>query len=99
MAFSFQFAGNHWDDVIAKYKEVELSSQLYSPPPHIQTIFTRIQSLIEVALDRSESKIEFMAPHIIDLAKEGHIGEQYSHFLATILILLFPRRQHLTWTA
>jgi hypothetical protein len=58
--------------VIAKYKEIELSS-LYKVPVEIESIFRRIESQIEFALKRD--KIHFMSPHVIDLAKEGHIGK------------------------
>jgi hypothetical protein len=66
------FKGNHWDDVIAKYKEIELSSN-YKVPFEIESIFRRIEGQIEVALKRD--KIHFMSPHVIDLARDGHIGE------------------------
>jgi len=64
-----KYEGNHWDDVITKYKEIDLAN--YPIPDHVQEIFEKIRAHI-----RKEAKFEheFLTPHVIDLAKDGHIG-------------------------
>jgi len=64
-----RYEGNHWDDVITKYKEIDLAK--YPIPDQIQSIFDKIRNHIrkEVSFEK-----EFLTPHVIDLSKDGHIG-------------------------
>lgn len=64
------FPGNHWDDVITKYKEVDLAN--YKIPQDVGIVFEKIRSLISKELS---FKNDFLTPHVIDLAKDGRIGK------------------------
>ena len=67
-------AGSHWDDVIQKYKELELSTI----PKDINLIFDRIRHQIREVVQQSipahKVPINFLNPHVIDLAADGYIG-------------------------
>jgi hypothetical protein len=70
-----QYEGAHWDSVISKYKEIELSPKSYRIPPNIQEILERMRNLIKEKLKASKKEdVSFLNPHIIDLAEDGHIG-------------------------
>ena len=66
--------GNHWDDVISQYKEIELSRK--SLPDEIAAIMDNLQSIITKSQIHSINRFEptFLQPHVIDLAQSGHIG-------------------------
>ncbi|KAJ1425053.1 hypothetical protein B484DRAFT_480399 [Ochromonadaceae sp. CCMP2298] len=64
-----RYEGNHWDDVIQLYKEVELSN--YKVPDDVRDILASVQRTIERRLG---GEIHFLSPHVIDLAPEGFIG-------------------------
>mmetsp|Transcript_22905 Transcript_22905/g.23135 ORF Transcript_22905/g.23135 Transcript_22905/m.23135 type:complete len:317 (+) Transcript_22905:333-1283(+) len=64
-----RYQGNHWDDVITKYKEYELQQKDYTP--EIQSIFNRIQDHIKTVV---RSPLCFLPPHVIDLHANGYIG-------------------------
>jgi hypothetical protein len=74
-----RYEGNHWDDVIIKYKEVDFGQHLSrldqsdSNVRIIQKALTRIKSIIPKELGREEMR--FQSPHIIDLAPDGWIGK------------------------
>lgn len=69
-----RYEGNHWDDVITKYKELELPSSI---PIHIASILDPLRALIS---DRYKefggtcSAVTFLPPHVIDLDSNGYIG-------------------------
>jgi hypothetical protein len=67
-------AGNHWDDVITRYKEVDLAN--YKIPENVDAVFEKIRKLIkkEILFEK-----EFLTPHVIDLAKDGRIGKAHSN--------------------
>lgn len=75
-----KYEGNHWDDVIIKYKEVDFGqhlNRLDQTLPEVVLVnsaVTKVQSRIEEALKRSN--MEFQSPHVIDLAPDGWIGKQ-----------------------
>lgn len=83
-----RYEGNHWDDVIVKYKEVDLGSHLkrlnQTDPDMviIQSILTRLKDRISKELQRNS--IPFQSPHVIDLASDGWIGKN-SEFLCFLL--------------
>ena len=61
--------GNHWDDVISKYKEVDLGN--YKLPDNVTSVFDRVKALINVKLNE---EIKYISPHVIDLAEDGYTG-------------------------
>ncbi|RYH14506.1 hypothetical protein EON65_33485, partial [archaeon] len=66
--------GNHWDDVISKYKEVD--SALYKQPDSVQAILTKVENFIKTRMHvENDDCLKFISPHLIDLAPEGHIGK------------------------
>jgi hypothetical protein len=66
--------GNHWDDVISRYKEVDTGN--YQRTEDVVNIFNKVLSIIQSNMNilHNESKI-FMSPHLIDLAPDGYIGK------------------------
>jgi hypothetical protein len=68
-----RYEGNHWDDVIQLYKEIELSN--YKVPDNVTEILASVQQKIERKLG---GEISFLSPHVIDLAAEGFIGKYCS---------------------
>eukprot|EP01036_Dinobryon_divergens_P028314 gene28314-37245_t len=69
-----KYQGNHWDDVISEYKEIEL--QRKSATPDVLAIIDNIQNVIAKSQEHAATKFraEFMQPHVIDLAGNGHIA-------------------------
>ena len=63
------FLGNHWDDVIQQYKELELAN--YKVHDNVQSILGEVQDKISEVM---QEKVVFLAPHVIDLSAEGSIG-------------------------
>ena len=60
-----KYQSNHWDNVISKYRETELHDGGF-----VSEILDKIKSKI-----REQYCIqEFLPPHAIDLAPDGHIG-------------------------
>lgn len=76
-----KYEGNHWDDVIIKYKEVDFGHHLnrldQSLPEvvRVNSAITKVKSRIQEALNRSS--MEFQSSHVIDLAPDGWIGKKY----------------------
>jgi hypothetical protein len=75
-----QYEGAHWDSVISKYKEIELSPKSYRIPSNIQEILVRIRELIKENMknaktEETSEEVSFLNPHVIDLAEDGHIGK------------------------
>ncbi len=70
----FYLKGNHWDDVISQYKEMELQRQ--SATPDVLAIIHNVQDIIVKSQENATTKLPvvFLQPHVIDLAKNGHIG-------------------------
>ena len=71
--------GDHWDDVIARYKEIEVditSTGSSDAPNNIKQTLQNLQGLIEQC---QGEKFEFLPAHVIDLSQEGYIGTFYSH--------------------
>lgn len=66
----FFVIGNHWDDVIQQYKELELTN--YKICESVQCILNEIQSKISKVMAED---VVFLPPHVIDLSAEGSIGE------------------------
>jgi hypothetical protein len=75
-----QYEGAHWDSVISKYKEIELSPKSYRIPSNIQEILVQIRELIKENMknaktEETSEEVSFLNPHVIDLAEDGHIGK------------------------
>ena len=74
-----KYEGNHWDDVIYKYKEFELTNRKYKILDNIKTCLEKVQHIIDNNQNDNNSnnnnRIDFLdSPHIIDLHKDGYIG-------------------------
>lgn len=67
-----RYEGDHWDSVISRYKEIELSKN-YRFPAEISDIFDRIRDTIRQQCQLPTSS-PFLQPHVIDLADDGSIG-------------------------
>jgi hypothetical protein len=65
-----RYSKSHFDDVISLYREKELIHELV--PPHIESIFGKLRRILT---DSYGKHVQMMAPHVIDLHKDGHIGE------------------------
>eukprot|EP01031_Cornospumella_fuschlensis_P037160 gene37160-45102_t len=95
-----RYEGNHWDDVISKYKEVD--SSWHKPPDNVYAILNKIEGFIkENMYIRNEESLKFISPHLIDLAPEGSIGGhvdsvKFSGDLIAGLSLLSSRYMYLT---
>jgi hypothetical protein len=61
--------GQHWDDVIQHYKELELVN--YRGSEAVARILRGVENRIASMLQK---EIKFLPPHVIDLAAEGYIG-------------------------
>ena len=66
-----RYEGDHWDSVITKYKETELSSQ--NMPEAVSRVIARVSDFIREATDSPGMNI--LPPHILDLSADGFIGE------------------------
>jgi hypothetical protein len=62
--------GNHWDDVIVQYKELELAN--YKVPAEVTEILKKTEQRIEQIVARP---FTFLSPHVIELSEKGYIGE------------------------
>jgi hypothetical protein len=65
-----RYSESHFDHVISRFREKELA--LLQPPPHVQSVFDRIMGIVK---EEHGKDIKFLPPHVIDLAKDGHIGK------------------------
>jgi len=74
------YINNHWDDVIAFYKEVELSEVSMS------VISTDILNKCRSQLNRAtNTTYRYLPPHAIELSQEGYIG----NLLLTDFLFIF----------
>ena len=66
---NFRYQGTHWDDVIVKYREVELDV-------HQNPLWLEVTGRIHEAVKRQQGRpnLAFLPPHVVDLAADGHIG-------------------------
>lgn len=64
-----KYEGNHWDDVISKYKEIQVIETNYQP--EVQDIINKCKTIVSKALKK---EINFLPPHLIDLAQDGQIS-------------------------
>ena len=67
-----RYEGNHWDNVISKYKETEMSAA--NMPTEVLCAVERITSLIRDATGFNQ--MVMMPPHVLDLSADGFIGRQ-----------------------
>ena len=65
----FRYQGTHWDDVIVKYREIELAVEEHA-------VWQRVTERMKEAImeHQGQPDMQFLAPHVVDLAKDGHIG-------------------------
>lgn len=92
-----RYQGNHWDDVIYKYKESQIVLDTTSFP--VRMIFERLMDTIKVKCNKPE--ISMLAPHVIDLHKDGSIAPhvdsiKFSGDIVAGLSLLSTRQMRLT---
>jgi hypothetical protein len=69
-----RYEGNHWDSVITKYKETEMSS--LNAPETVSRTLDRVSDFIRKVTDSPDMVI--LPPHILDLSADGFIGERYA---------------------
>ena len=67
-----RYEGDHWDSVISKYKETEMS--LTKMPTEVSRAVERITSLIRYTTGFNQ--MAMMPPHVLDLSADGFIGSQ-----------------------
>jgi hypothetical protein len=85
------YEGSHWDGVISKYKEIELTKS-YRMTPAVQTIFNRVMQRIRCQMqekDESQGGFKFIYPHVIDLAGNGWIGKSFRSLLVVVPSTIF----------
>ena len=66
--------GDHWDEVIKNYKEIELSGSK-NTTPDIDKIINQVKYFIQEVT--STSHLQFLSPHVIDLSKDGFICKMF----------------------
>jgi alkylated DNA repair protein alkB family protein 7 len=64
-----KYEGSHWDDVISKYKEIQVEEAAYGPD--VSSIIEKCKTLIARFVNKD---IIFLPPHVIDLAADGRIS-------------------------
>ena len=67
-----RYEGNHWDSVISKYKETEMSTK--NMPEEVSSAIERISALIRHSTQTN--RMVMMPPHVLDLSADGFIGRQ-----------------------
>jgi len=81
--------GNHWDNVITRYREIELNEAV--TPDIVKEIISRVKGTVFQCLG---TRPALLPVHIIDLAKDGFIGEhrisliKYCVIMLTVMITL-----------
>lgn len=63
--------GSHWDDVITRYKEIELSS--LDIPDDVRAITAKLSDLVRSTADIPG--MDILPAHVIDLNADGRIGK------------------------
>ncbi|GBG32680.1 Alpha-ketoglutarate-dependent dioxygenase alkB-like 7, mitochondrial [Hondaea fermentalgiana] len=70
-----KYQEDHWDAVIVGYKEIERAMPLW--PPALASVLQRMQDFVqrylEEHVERVNGPLEYLPPHIIDLAADGEI--------------------------
>jgi hypothetical protein len=66
-----RYEGDHWDSVITKYKETEMSST--NVPNSVNDVIKRLSDLIKDST--AQPMMQILPPHILDLAADGYIGK------------------------
>lgn len=66
--------GDHWDDVIKNYKEIELSGSKNTTPP-IDNIINKVKDFIQEVTKTHH--LQYLSPHVIDLSKDGFICKMF----------------------
>mmetsp|Transcript_8367 Transcript_8367/g.16663 ORF Transcript_8367/g.16663 Transcript_8367/m.16663 type:complete len:262 (+) Transcript_8367:39-824(+) len=66
---------DHWDAVIVGYKEIERPMHLWPPScaPVLQRVQNFVQSYLEENVESVKGQLDYLPPHIIDLAADGEI--------------------------
>lgn len=68
-----KYEGGHWDDVISRYKEIELNGKFLANASECRTAVERVQACICCAFNRHD--YQFLDPHVVDLAADGDISK------------------------
>eukprot|EP00981_Chlorochromonas_danica_P007283 scaffold1636_cov165-Ochromonas_danica.AAC.7 len=75
--------GNHWDDVISQYKEVDTGN--YRRSQEVAEVLEKVSSFILTEMEKPhEESTSMISPHLIDLAPEGYIGKTWVTTVETI---------------
>lgn len=78
-----RYEGDHWDDVIRKYKEMELREKISFRLKNDHDIITAMEAKI---CENLEQKVSFLVPHVIDLDAEGYICKFHVNMKVAIAI-------------
>lgn len=70
-----RYEGDHWDSVISKYKETEIST--IGDDHAVTKIVEGVQNFIKNIV--GSSKMVLLPPHVVDLSADGCIGEYYEN--------------------
>ncbi|GKY94236.1 alpha-ketoglutarate-dependent dioxygenase alkB 7, mitochondrial [Mayamaea pseudoterrestris] len=89
-----RYEKGHWDSVIAKYKELELSDDSLLSP-EIVSVFDRIRSLLHANHLSFVEQVHWLPPHVIDLHSDGELNAhvdsvRFSGLTVSGLSLLSP---------
>eukprot|EP01041_Mallomonas_annulata_P010894 gene10894-22744_t len=63
-----KYQGNHWDDVIIKYKEYELNNNL------TKSVHLILSTVAKKVMEVCRRRMVMLPPHVIELHEDGHIG-------------------------
>ena len=69
LPFVLATLGNHWDDVISKYKEIEFP---YGKA-HV-TLRTMLERIEKIVISETKLAKPLLPVHVIDLSVDGFIG-------------------------
>jgi len=92
----FRYQGSHWDDVIVRYREIELNTDKHE-------VWSDCVNIIGSEVKKYHGPdLSLLPPHVVDLAADGHIGAhidsvKFSGSIIAGLSLLSPRIMRLEW--
>ena len=85
----FFYEGTHWDNVISKYREIELQEN--DTPENISVILNSCKDKINNILKKD---LDYLPVHVIDLAPKGFIGEYIYPFVSDYYFLFHLFNQY-----
>ena len=81
-----KYEGNHWDDVIVNYKEIELTSR--NTTNEIDSILKPVQELIQKETRTSHKT--YLPVHAIDVSDDGKIGNCHDRIYIRFIFIVEP---------